>query len=252
MGDISRAGAMIHRDPITNTVNFLAGCTINFNEELEQQVVDGFASAAGCDVKTDLALTEKKSSLKLTVGTKTIDDLSFEWMIVNDRRVATPSIVVPKVITAPVIGGVVAAPDLVADQPNVSVTILRTDRPGKVALTFQAGGTGVTATTFEVGAGQVTVDATYEGLSTLVYYFETVTAQQGFGGDRSINRYNDVEFLVRICGDRMTDKNVWFPRCTSTTGLSFEIDQDEYTREYTAFTDVQRGFTRQFAIWDAA
>lgn len=248
MGDISRAGAMIQRDPVNRQINHLIGCTITVSEELEQTLLDGYLNPDDCDVKRDFGLSEKKSSVVLNVSTKTVDDYTFDWMIMNERKQSTPSIIVPNTVAATIVGGSVTVAGLTLDQ-QIGATILITAKPGKIPLTQQASGTGVTATTFEVSVGQVDFDATYEGRQVLIFYYETVTNQEGYGGNRSLSRFDDVEFAMKVCGDKMSDKRFWFPKCTSNTGLNLDLQAEEYEREYNVFVDIERGFTRQFLVW---
>ncbi len=247
MGDINAMGVLIQRDPVSKQINNVNGCTFTWNEELEQENIDAYPNE-DCGIKRDIGLSEKKSSMTVTVGTKTIDDESFGWMIMNTRKQTSPSILLPNVVAVDVVSGVLAVPGLTLDQV-ASVTFLIVDKPGKIALVQQPSGTGVTATTFEVGVDQITVDATYEGKRALVYFYQTYANQDVYGGDRPISRYSDIELYGKVCGDKMTDKKVMFPRCTSSTGASLDNSQDEYTREYTAFVDFSRGFTSQYVVW---
>ncbi len=247
MGDINAMGVLLQRDPVSRIVNAINGCTFSWNEELEQENIDAYPNE-DCGVKRDIGLSEKKSTMTVTVGTKTIDDESWGWMIMNTRSSNTASLALPNPTFATVTGGVLSVPGLTLDQ-TVSVTIMSNVKPGKVPLTQQPSGTGLTASTFEVGVDQITVDGTHEGKRCLIYYFQLVTNQEIFGGDTPISRYSNIELFGKICGDKMSDKRIWFPDCTSDKGASLDNTGDEYTREYTAFVDFARGFQSQYVSW---
>lgn len=250
MTNVNGVGSLIQRDPVTNLINTISACTFSFDEELTQKTIESYP-VVGCGVKGDIGITEEKTTMKVTVATKTIDDESFEWMMMGQKSQLSPSIVLPDIrqFTVPA-NGEIAVASLVANQ-KVSVVILGAGaNGGKLPLSQVAATTVVAADTFRVTAGKIEVLSTaYPGLQLIAWIPTTYTTKKVWGGNTPISRLNNIEIHGQICGDLLSAKRFLFPKCTSAKGAMFSSGGDEISREYTALIDYDRGFTSPFASW---
>lgn len=250
MTNVNGVGSLIQRDPVTNLINVVAACTFSFDEETAQKMIESYP-LVGCGLKGDIEVVEEKTSMKVTVATKSIDDESFSWMMMNARSQVSPSIILPDIrnVTVPA-NGEIAIASLVADQ-KVSVVILGAGaNEGKLPLSQVASATAVTADTHRVTAGKIEVLASaYAGMQAVVWIPTTYSAKKIWGGNMPVSRFRNIEIHGQICGTLLTGKKFLFPKCTSTKGASFASGQDENSREFTALIDYDRGFTSPYASW---
>jgi hypothetical protein len=245
MGNINAIGVAAQR--INGELNMIDAFNIGITEEIEQDMIEAFP-IEDCGIKQDIDIVNKKSTLKLTLGTKSIDDQSVNWFLFNTKEQQVPSIFLPNIVPATVTAGAIAIVGLTLDQ-TVEVTILSDVKPGRVPLKQQLTGVGVTPSTFEVGAGSITVDASHNGKRVMVYYRSQLLAKKVIGGNANISRYDNIEIFCKLCGTRMSDRKIWFPRCTANSGINIDPSQDEYTREYTALIATELGFKSQYVSW---
>lgn len=246
MGNINAMGVAAQR--IKGELNMIDAFSIVISEELEQENVDAYP-IEDCGIKADIDVINKKSTMTLTLGTKSIDDQSVDWFLFNTRKQNVPSIFLPNILPFTVVAGALTVPGLTLDQ-TAEVTILSDVAPGRVPLTQQLTGTGVTPETFEVGAGTIAVDPIHDGKRVMVYFRTEFLLKDVTGGNADISRYDNIEIFCKLCGTRMTDRKIWFPRCTANSGINIDTSQDEYTREYTALISTELGFKSQYVSWN--
>ena len=145
----------------------------------------------------------------------------------NNKRQTAASIDLPRLVSGAVSDtGVITVTGLAADNENVSVVILNDQAPGNISLV--PGGVG--AEGFTVGTNQVTVDASYEGKTAIVYFRKTETNIKITGG-QYYTPYKNVELFAKICGTRFNPMRIWIPRATSLNGVNLDPKADEFTRE---------------------
>lgn len=245
MGNLNAMGVAAQR--INGELNMIDAFSISITEELEQENIDGYP-IEDCGIKQDIDIVNKKSTMKLTLGTKSIDDQSVNWFLFNTRLQEVPTIFLPNITPHTVVAGAIALPGLTLDQ-TVEVTILSDTKPGRVPLKQQLVGSASDPTTFSVSAGSITVDTSHNGKRVMVYYRQEFTAKDVTGGNSDISRYDNIEIFCKICGTRMSDRKIWFPRCTANSGINIDANQDEYTREYTALIATELGFKSQYVSW---
>lgn len=245
MGNINAMGVAAQR--INGELNMIDAVNIVISEELEQNNIPSFP-IEDCGIQQDIDIVNKKSTMTLTLSTMSIDDQSVDWFLFNTRKQEVPSIFLPNILPFTVVGGVITVPGLTLDQ-TAEVTILSDVKPGRKPLAQQLTGTGVTPDTHEVGAGTITVDASHNGKRVMVYHRSEFTTKEITGGNADISRYDNIEIFAKICGTRMTDRKLWFPRCTANTGINIDVSQDEYSREYTALIATELGFKSQYVSW---
>lgn len=250
MTNVNGVGSLIQRDPVTNLINSVSACTFSFDEELTQKTIESYP-IVGCGTKGDIGITEEKTSMKVTVATKTIDDESFSWMMMGSKSQESPTIVLPDIrqFTVPV-NGQVTITGLTANQ-KASVVILGAGaNGGKLPLSQVASTTTVLADTFRVTADTIEVlAASYAGMQLIAWIPTTYTAKEVWGGNTPISRLKNIEIHGQICGDLLSAKKFLFPKCVSAKGAMFSSGGDEISREYTALIDYDRGFTAPFASW---
>lgn len=228
---------------MTRAFTFSAAEEKTFDEAKAYPVTD-------CAPLQDVDVSEKENSMTVTLGTQSLDEQSINWILFNNREQSSASIVLPNVKSATIIGGVISDADLALDQ-IVEVTLLSDSAPGNMPLTQQPDGTGVTATTFEVSTGQINFDASLNGKQAVYYYRSTYTTKPVVGGNTPYNPYTEIEIFGKICGTRFAPMRVWFPRCTSLSGMNLDPKADEFTREYKALVPFELGFVVPYVKWVA-
>lgn len=203
-----------------------------------------------CAPLQDVDIAEKESSMTVTLETGSLDEESISWLLFNNKFATSASIALPEFRRGTIVGGAVANPDLAIDR-IVEVTVLSDNAPGNTKLTRQPQGTGVTPTNFEVSAGQLDFDASLEGKSIAYYYRKTYTNIKTIGGE-NYDPYVNIEIAGKICGTRFDGMKIWFPRCTSLTGVNFDPGGDSFSREYKALIPTELNFSVPYIVWGFA
>ena len=227
---------------ISNAFNF------TMTEERQVDVSQGH-SATDCTSMQDFEVADKSSSFTVTISTQILTRQSINWILFNNKRQTSASIILPNINGYPVVGGTITVPGVTLDQ-TADVVILQDTAPGAIALTQQASGTGVTATTSEVGAGSITVDAVHNGKTAVVYYRETQANKLVTGGNTTYAPYQDVELFAKFCGTKFAPFRVWIPKATSLNGINLDPKADNFSREFRALIPTELGFTVPYVEWE--
>lgn len=228
----------------------LFASTFSWNEELETQESEGYpVNDVGLLQKTDLVAI--RSTITVTVGTQSLDEMDFSRMIIDQDWGTIASLVVPVLKSGTIPSSppyTITETGLTEDQ-DVEITTLSDTAPGKVSLTQIAAAGTPAAGQFEVTANTMTFHNGLAGKQIVYFYKKTQTNIQSLGGTLSSSYLGEVEILGKVRTTRSSIMNVWFPRCQSLTGTSLDITADAAQREYRATIPTSLGFNRPYLIW---
>ena len=245
--NIKGVGAVFQRDG--ETLNVIRASTFSATEDKQFDEVKAYP-VFDCGVMSDVDIAEKESSMTVTVGSSSLDEQAISFLLFNNKFKTTNSIFLPEYKRGVILNGAIADADLSVDQ-NVQVTVVQDVTPGNIPLTRQAVGTGVTATAFEVNLGQLEFDSSLEGKTVAYRYAKEYTNIRTIGGEY-YDPYSNVEIAGKICGTRFNPMKIWFPSCTSLSGMSLDPSADNFDREYKALVPTELGFVVPYITWGFA
>jgi hypothetical protein len=184
------------------------------------------------------------------MGAQSIDEMEMAALLFGQKWQEADTITVPKIISATVPSATpyeIPIDGLTVNSP-VDVTIIRDIAPGKEPMT-KVTAAPASRDEFQITAGNVVFAAAAAGLKVMIYTRSQLTDKKVIGGATPYERFENVELFGKICTTRTAPKNIWFPRCTSNTGLNFDPTADAFTREFRALIPSNLGFTRPFLLW---
>lgn len=246
--NITGVGAVFQRDG--NTLNVVRASNFTASEEKQFDEVKGYP-LFDCGPKSDVDIAEKESSMKVTVGSSSLDEQAISFLLFNNKIQTTNSILLPEYKRGVIAAGAVADADLTLDQ-NVQVTIVSDTTPGNTPLTRQAASVAtITPTTFEVSAGALNFDTAHNGKTIAYRYLKQYTNIKTIGG-ADYDPYKQIEIAGKICGTRFNAMKIWFPSCTSLSGMNLDPSADNFDREYKALVPTELGFVVPYIVWGFA
>lgn len=218
-------------------------------EELQSEDATGYP-LDDCGILQTTDTVVRQSTVTVTVGAQSIDDMEMASLLFGQKWQDAATITVPKITSATVPSATpyeITVDGLTVNSP-IDVTIIRDIAPGKEPMK-KVTAAPAAADEFQVTAGKVTFAAAAAGLKIMVYTRSELTDKKVIGGATPYERFENVELFGKICTTRSAPKNIWFPRCTSNTGLTFDPTSDAFTREFRALIPTDLGFARPFILW---
>lgn len=227
----------------------LLASAFSASEEVTSNEAKGY-SQTDCSIlqTTDTVLSE--STMTVTLGAQSIDDMEMAVLLFNRPWKESAAITVPNITGATIPSATpyeVTIAGITTDS-QVDVTIVRDVAPGKEPMK-RVTAAPAAIDEFQVSAGKLTFHSTAAGLRILIYTRQELTDLKTIGGTHPFERFENIEVFGKICTTRTASRKIWFPRCTSNTGLGFDPTGDAFTRELRALIPAELSFNHPFIVW---
>lgn len=227
----------------------LLASAFNATEELTSEDAKGY-SQSDCSILQITDTVTRESTMTVTLGAQSIDDMEMAVLLFNTPWGETPSLMVPNIIAAKIPAATpfeVSVVGLTVNAP-IDVTIVRDNVPGKQPMK-KVTVAPAELDEFQVSAGKLTFHSSAANLNILIYTREEIVDKKTLGGTNPYSRFENMEVFGKLCTTRTQSRKIWFPRCTSNTGLNFDPTGDAFTRELRASIPSELQFNYPYVVW---